>query len=616
MVTKPEQHDIDRAGKRLLREVLEPLECVVNEVQEDYGIDCNVQLFDGTQPTGAWFHVQLKSSASSDYSSNGAFVSQQLSIDHARHYALEMRQPIFLIHADVTSGHLYWHAPQLDRHLATGLVSARSQSITIRVPTRQRLPETAPELLARLDDIYLLLGNRELTSASVQSFAESLTHLPNQEALHRAFQEKNDALKLQRMITLFHEKKLDQARPRAEAVLADPDSTIEIKFWAQMTLESIDYMQSLHAGKPQGELSKVVLAHAKSLQKLTAPGPKYLKFYSLIARQAAELEILTHEEFTLFMALQAHLQRHGDPMMALGLLARRSAITRRIVSKYNQCVRLARYAAKYHDRWMLGRALANIPKALGTYLVTVRAEGKFKVEEAFSQSALQILKLAVWICQETGDREGVVLAISSALMITSSTDSNAYLWASQVAQTLVDPKTRGDAFLMIERATKRWEGESVEGDYQGDTIWQAIQNIATAIGIDVSDDNDPLVRGLKLAAKDDSPERVLARCEHILATQGATGPIARRIQMLFNTSRASSKVIHCSLHDFQLEGKDQDSTYDEFKRAHCDSCPDQKPRAEKWEYTDEIQRVFEARHHDFVARLEGTRFGFRYTIND
>jgi hypothetical protein len=277
------------------------------------------------------------------------------------------------------------------------------------------------------------------------------------------------------------------------------------------------------------------------------------------------------------MALGAHRQRHGNVMISLELLARRSVVTSRIVSKYNQCVRLAQYAAKYPDRWMLGRALANVPKALGSYLVTLRSEQKFKVESTFSQSALQIVKLAAWICEETGDSEGVVLAITGALTLTSSTDSNAYRWAGKVAQSLIDQKARGDALRLIERAAKRWKGEPVEGDYQGDTIWQAIQNMATALGIDVTDENDPLVRGLKIAAKDDSPERVLARCEHLLVTQGAIGPIARKIQLLFNTSRACSKVVHCTLHDFHVEGKDQDTAYGEIKRLHCDSCPDQKP---------------------------------------
>jgi hypothetical protein len=126
VVTKPEEHEINRAGKRLLRDVLEPLGWVINDVQEDYGIDSNVQVFDGMSPTGAWFHVQLKSSGSPAYSPNQSFVSQELSIDHARHYTSQMRDPVILIHVVVTSKTVYWYAPQLDSSLVAVLDKTRA----------------------------------------------------------------------------------------------------------------------------------------------------------------------------------------------------------------------------------------------------------------------------------------------------------------------------------------------------------------------------------------------------------------------------------------------------------------------------------------------------------
>jgi hypothetical protein len=616
VITKPDQHEIDRAGKRLLRGALEPLKWVVNLVEEDYGIDCNVQVFDERVPTGAWFHVQLKSSASSEYSASGTFVSQKLEVDRARHYALEMRDPVFLIHADVESGRLFWHAPQVDRHLASVLRETHASSVTVRVPTSQRLPDTAPDLLARLNEVYLVLGSRTVTAASAEDFVMSVAHLPDQEAAYQAFQEKATTLKVQKILDLFHGNKYQEARSRADAVVIDPDCSVEARFWAQMTLQSIDFAETLRAGKPQRELHESTLAHARKLQRLTKSGPRYLKFYSLISKQAAELEVLGHEEFSLFMALRAHLERHGNPMLVLGLFAKRSAVTKRLISKYNQCIRLARYAATYPDRWMLGRALANIARALGPYMVTLREDEKPEIELAFTRSALQILGLAVRICGETGDSTGVVLAISAALSTAGSKDSEAFRWAKKIAEGLVDKKSHEDAALIIERTLRRWNGEIVAGDYAGDTVWQAIQNIASGLGLDLSDEEHPLVRGLRIAATDDSPERILANCDHLLVTQGAIGPIARQIQSLFNTSRASSKVIHCTLYDFHLEAKEQDKAYNEFKPLHCEACPDSKPRPDGWRLTPEEDLRLRARHSGFVRRLVGTPFAPRLVDED
>jgi hypothetical protein len=618
LISKPEDHEINREGKRLLREAVEPppLRWVVNDVQEDYGIDCNIQVFAGNSPTGAWFHLQLKSSRSSAYAADGTFVSQELSVDHARHYSLEMREPVLVAHADVTSKRLYWYSPQLDRDLMAALGGTDAKSVTVRIPSSQLLPATAPNLLATLDRIYLTLANRELTSSSIRSFAASLRHLPDQAALHQAFQEKNDTLKLRKIHELSQQRRFDEARPRAKLILDDPDSTIEVKFWTEIVLWAIDRTQTVHAGKPQSELPKLALAHAMALQKLTKAGPKHLKFYSLIARHSAELEILVQQSAGVFMALHQHLEQRGSPMMALHLYSQRVVLTKAIVSKYNRCLRLVRLAANYPDRWALGRAVTTVVNAIGGYLITLRYERNFEAEQAFANSALQVCKLAAWICNETGDPEGIVLAIISSLLTTHATDSDAYRWAHQTAENLQVPLVRADALLVIERAVKRWKGERVEGDYHGDTIWQIVQNMATSLGIDLSNENDPLVRSLRIAAKDNSPERILAQCEHLLVALGATGPNARKVQRLFNVGTAGSKVIHCTLHGYHKEAREQDVAHEEFKRSYCDSCPDKKPRPTGWRYTGDVRREIEARNYEFLARLAGTDRGLRFTDED
>jgi len=615
VITKTEEHDTDRAGRRLLREVLEPLG-VVNEVQMDYGIDYNVQVFDAQNPTGVWFHVQLKSSGSSDYSADRSFVSQELSIDHARHFAVEMRDAVLLIHADVSSKKVFWYAPQLDRRLTDTLATASTKSVTVRIPTGQELPGTAPDLLTALGRIRLVIAVRELTSAGLESFAESLTHLPNQAALFRDFQEKNDTLKLQNARSLFRDKKYAEARPRAETILGDPDSTIDTKFWAEILLRSIDYAETVRSERPQIELAKLQVVHARALRKLTAAGPKHLKFYSIIALHAAELDVLVHENLGVSMALKQHLEHFHNPMMALHLFVRRTALSRRIISKYNQCLRLARYASNFQDRWALGRALTEIVNAIGPYIITLHFDGDVAAERGFTQSALQVSKLAAWISAETGDLEGVALALLSSLVTVQSTDSATYKWAIQTAHGIGNPELREDTLNRIARAEKRWRGEPVDGDHRGDTLWQVTQNIATSLGLDITNENDPLVQGLRIAVRDNSPERVLATCEHIFISLGATGPTARRIRRLFNVATAGSKVVHCTLHDYHVEGKDQDSAFAEFKRAYCDSCPDKQPRPEGWKYTGDARRSLEASHLDLVRRLAGGPFGLRYTDED
>jgi len=208
------------------------------------------------------------------------------------------------------------------------------------------------------------------------------------------------------------------------------------------------------------------------------------------------------------------------------------------------------------------------------------------------------------------------LTIVSVLLTAYSPDSDAYRWAVQTASGLVDPEIRAGALEVISRAERRWKGEQVEGDYRGDVTWQILQNMAAALNIDVTNEDDPLVRGLRIAARDNSPELVLVHCEHILVNLGATGPIARQIRRLFNVSTAGSKVVHCTIHDYHVEGKDQGTAFEEFKKQYCDSCSDRKPRPEGWSLSPEEEEAIQNRHRELVSRLAGTPFGLRYTNED
>ena len=113
MITKAEQHDTDRAGRLLFTQVFQDLNFVVNPATDDYGIDYNVQVFEEQHPSGAWFHVQLKSSRALQYSADQTYVSYSLDIDHLVHYGIELKQPLFLILADVDKQRLFFFSPQL-----------------------------------------------------------------------------------------------------------------------------------------------------------------------------------------------------------------------------------------------------------------------------------------------------------------------------------------------------------------------------------------------------------------------------------------------------------------------------------------------------------------------
>jgi hypothetical protein len=273
MIQKSKQQDIDRAGRRILREALERLGWVVTGFEEDYGIDNDVQVFSDGRATGLWFKIQLKSSASSDRSADGTFVSVQLDLDHARHYALEIRDPVFLVHADVQAKEVFWYAPQLDNDLVQKLTGGENAStVTVRVPTSNPLPASADQLLNTLELLYVVLGHRTLAASTMASFANSLKYQPGQEKLREEFYRKTDFLRFEKIQELIEQRIYAEARTRAQLIVSDPDSSIENKFWAQEVIGNINWSEAVSKAHSQPELPMILLANAKVLQQMSKAG--------------------------------------------------------------------------------------------------------------------------------------------------------------------------------------------------------------------------------------------------------------------------------------------------------------------------------------------------------
>jgi len=621
MIQKSLQQDTDRAGDRLLRQTLEPLGWVLTGIEEDFGIDHVVQIFADGSPDGLWFKIQLKSSASSRYSADGRFVSVELDLDHAKHYALELRDPVFLIHADIQAGRVFWSAPQLDNVLIRTLKEGNNSStVTIRIPTSNTIPDATGKLLETVEKLYIVLGNRTLVATSASSFAESLQYQPGEGKFREEFQRKNDILKLRRVQELLVAKHYSEARSRARVVVSDPDSSIENRFWAEDKIGTIDWAEAVTRNAPQAELPSIWLSSAQKLQLLTKKGPSHLKLFALIARKAAELDQLVIENWGLTILLHQHRTPAGNPLMGIKVYVDHAFSTMRVIAKYNQCLRLAKYASNFNGRWILPGALIKIVHAAASFVARIgrlRETGMEGAATEFQSSILQICKLAAWIAEESGDQEAIALAISAALLGVNSQETDAYQWALRTLDQIADSGVRGKAVELIERHLLRWKGEKLEGDsYRGDPVKQLIENAAASLGIDLSNESDPLVRGLQIAARDNSPERVLRTCEHMVVSLGAIGPTARRIQMLFGTQMAASKVLHCALHDYHLEARDLDSGLTEFKSKYCDSCPDRAPRPVDWKFSGANQQQFLAKYKEFVGKFNASGAGFRFTPSD
>lgn len=598
---RPQAHITDSFGEAQMRAIFEPLGWAISKIQPDYGVDFDIQIFAGKEATGEWFKVQLKSSAATKYSSDGEFVQQPLETSHAIHYAQDMKEPTFIIHADTEKGKTFWHAPQLDGRL-TSLIRGRDtqKTVTVQIPTRNALPETLKEMMEALGNVLIVLGARNVSSAPVGEFVDAIRKHGDPQAVYQNFRKKLDAMKLQKAHDLYREGHYTEARKEVRTVLENDEASIEMKFGAILQEGDIRWTEGVAQRSPQSELTKLRLETAKKLQRLVKKGPTALKFYGLVTRKAAELEVLTFRDFGLYMNWKSQTQR-GDPRIALAVYIELVHSARLVARKYNQCVRLARYAAESPHAWAMPTALLKIVQGVVSFTIRAEEDQQETHRTAYSRSALDICRLAASIAATTGDDDSLARVVGTSMLLYLRLPRESLEFARETITKIRDTEVRTSAEKLLDRTHRRAQGEFVEGDRPA-TAEQIYENIAAGRGINMGDPTNPLTRIVRQGIADLNPGRALQICDKTFVSRSGRMMtlVERSLASQLNLPTIGPKIIHCVLHGYAVERRTLDEAHSLFKTRYCDTCPDRSPRASDWEWTDDWQEEENEKRREFL----------------
>jgi hypothetical protein len=329
----------------------------------------------------------------------------------------------------VKSERTFWVAPQLDVGSITKLSEgSNSGTITIRIPTANELPATIPRLVEAVARVEKLLATRVVVSSPVPDFISSIkSRIPREEVI-QGFKDKTDTLRIEQAQEMLRNKRGDDALGQVEGIISDTLSSVAIKFSALLMKERIRTVGLARSQVPQPEVPRFRLAATEELQRLVKKGLPHLKFHALIAKRAAELDCLISKDWSLFLSWRLH-ERKGDLLWGATLDFHRSTLVRKIALKYNQCVRLAQYAANSKHRWALPEALPRIPMAVGVLILRLRLEGFTAAAERYCACALQICKLAAWICGESNDESQLPGVVAATVALTQGAPGEGVDWA-------------------------------------------------------------------------------------------------------------------------------------------------------------------------------------------
>ena len=595
---RPEQHVTDTLGIAQMRACFEPLGWTVNKIENDYGCDYEVEVFRNGQTTGISFKLQLKSSLSTPYSAASDFISEEINIANAYYMCRELRTPILLVHADIGRKRTFWSAVQLDVTALRALgTSSFKKTLTFRIPTENSLPETWQRLLDSIVQSETVLSLRALSEQPIPDFLAAIDGKVDKDEVSQQLKNKSDAVRLDRARELLRSGSYEDARAKVVSVLQDANASIENRFWAFLTAESVELGAARVRNTLRRDQVNIQLEITSRLRALTRKGPPHLKFFALIAWKAAELHALAHADFGMHINAQVN-QKDGDSFWKAQLRFAQARSAQRIARKYNQCARLAGYAVNYPFRWALPQALLRIVYALLAFLIRLRTDGWSEAANAYRDRALQIIKLAAWLAADCGDVNTFEMSVATASMLAEEPADEIAIWIRQAVPSITDENMKAEILGRLDGLGSSAEDASENREMSVAEEQQVYEEMAASLGIDLSDPNDKIAWIVRVGIKDLNPGRVLKNCEHLFVSLGSHGAIGDWMKL----PTAGSKFLHCTLHGHGIGGLSLDDVYQTFKQQFCDKCGDCAPRPAEWEYSSAWQIVENGKHAKFAER--------------
>ncbi len=470
---RPVQHETDAAGQRLLHKAFEGFGWVVNAIENDYGADYEVEIFEDGLSTGATFKVQLKSSASTQYSSDGTVVSQPIRVANAKYLTHELRVPTVVVHCDVTAERSYWLLPQLDASVVGRLDSLNDdQSVTLHLPVTNELPASKAafvEALQLADAALSVRAARRVRPTLVAELGEHVLGSDAEEAI-RAFQSHSDALRLThayaRAVAGDHHKAFNVI----DQLLQAPGSAVEDKFKAWLIWEAAELDRQIRAGLSDRERVETSNRVARELRALTGRGPKHLKYYAAVFALAVQVSALAHDGHVLRMAEQVAIQ--AGPTFQLS----RQQLDRRLDLTLIRSSRIINRLLRTSQASILPRVLPRLAMSIGVACLRFEHEGRNDQVQNLQNYGIELCRAAAGVAAMIGDQSSLASAASSALVLCRSNSDKAMIFAQEIAGQLTSPDDRAFVEHAIDQRRRTNAGERIEGKIKT-TARQIAENV-------------------------------------------------------------------------------------------------------------------------------------------
>lgn len=604
---RPRQHEIDTAARRQFEQSL-PEAWVVRSQPDDYGIDYEVEIFHQHKSTGLIFKVQLKGTTAPALSADGKILQIKLRVANVEYLCHQIGVPIVVVLADISTPQTAWYTPQIDEHLKRRLQSAiksGQNTITLHIPASNLLPGTTDTLLRAISRCETVLATRSVIETRVAEFVHRVIGPLDSHEVIRGLQERSDALRIERIDTLFRTRGLDEARTAIDNIIASPESRVEMKFAALAYKEKIAAAEAPSSGAGKHEFLAARLDIAKAMRSLAQKGPRHLKYYAAAALKAAQLECAVRQDFALFLNWQVH-QEQDDPFWLAVLSFRRRVVTELVVRRYRHATRLLNCIVEAQVFSAFPQAAARVIQAMMPFHLRLRQEGLNKAADAYRTSLIQIADFAFDLATELHQWDDALFVCMPAVLLADLEDAadvrQRVAWTRERILQIEPDVTRNQALHQLEEVEREMldvrPREPAEDDFEWE--YQVYTEMARALGIDLEDAADPIAQIIRQGLEDLNPERVLRHCQHLFVAIGSYGLPGEWLKL----PTAGSKFLYCTLRGYGIGGMVLDNVYSILQARYCNKCPDVIAHPEGWKWT----RKWQLEQNKKYSHLVGDRF--------
>ncbi len=606
-VFRPDEHAIGRDG--LLKFLLAVPRGWAKREQpaEDYGVDAEVEVFEDERSTGFLIKAQVKGTEGPRFLADGQTISFSLRVDHAVYFTRELKAPLVLVLVDVSTGRMWWQAPQLDGGLQSRLPEAEArgqETIVVHINADNELPATWEALLRGALEAEVCLSIRPARRASPETLMGGYAAAGAAEAV--AAQERGlSYARLARIEELWARGDWGETASAVRQVIEDEASVREVRFAGWLYVEKLEVRRA-RLRKELDDLPNIERAIAEQLTEVAASGPAqdrlmHLRCYAAFAVRCARLHRVVQDDFYLFLNATVHRAEPGrGPLAPLwGLMASgaRDSLGRVLLREYRRCRRLLDLMVHEHALNVFAPCVVRLVIAMALFEYRLRAEGMREAAALLEAELEGLGNAAVIAATISADFDSISdLAVQTAALADGDDDASIQrrlAWSNAVAARIPEEPAQDRTIEAIQESLSllRTGARAEIGEEDNlEAERQIYIGMASAMDVDPQDPGSELARLVRIGLQDLDPGRALRPCCHLYVTLFGTNLIASTLRM----PSAANKLLCCTLHGHRTGAPTLDGASEGMNSEYCTQCRDRDPHPDGWVWTRAWQREQDA----------------------